>query len=72
MRCTDMKEELKKRDPYWLDRDCVDCVQAYEDKMERMREGVRGNARRLREEFGLPEPETKGGRNRRGHMDVGR
>lgn len=66
-----MQKEIKKRDPYWLSHDCIDCVDAYEAKMGRMRSQVRSNAQKLRDEFGLPEP-GRGMRNRNAHMDVGR
>lgn len=69
-----MKEEVQKKNAYWLSRDCVDCVERYEERMWKMRSAVRDSARKIREEYGLPSPtharEERG--NRCAHMDVGR
>lgn len=56
----------------------MDCVERYEEKMRRMRGAVRENARRLREEYGMPmvspsrdgEERERERRNRCAHMDV--
>jgi len=69
-----VREEIKKKHPYWLTHDCFDCVEAYEARQSKMKRNVRGNAQRLREEFGLPSPEVtrREARGRCEHMDVGR
>jgi len=74
LRCDRMKEEVQKKNAYWLSRDCVDCVERYEERMRKMRVAVRDNARKIREEYGLPSPTYARGEreNRCAHMDVGR
>jgi hypothetical protein len=68
-----MQEEHKKKDPYWLSHDCIDCIERYEDKMSRMRQDVRRNAQRIRDDYDMPDPRyERGDRNRCEHMDVKR
>lgn len=69
-----MREEIHKKNGYWLSHDCVDCVERYEEKMRKMRGAVRDNARKIREEYGMPSPvhSREERRNRCAHMDVRR